>query len=635
MLETIRTHRRWLLFFVLVLILPSFVFFGIQGYNQLIEGDKAVAQVAGASITQPEVDEAQRRFVEQLRRQFGESFDPKLVDTPEARAVVLERLMNEKALNAEVKRAHMSFSDAQLAEFYAATPEFLDDGKFSAEKKTQIAQAMGLTGVGLDAVVRREQMALSLRKGVLDTAIVPASVRDRLLILTEEVREVRELKFNVADFLKQAVVSDEAIEAHYKTNSKRYELPETVSAEFVVLSLDEVASQVRIDEAQLRKQHEDKYGDALKKRDEVRAKAQALLDQLRKTPDAFAELAKKNSEDPGSAAQGGLLPPFGRGEMVKPFEQAAFALRKGELASKLVESEFGFHIVKLDDVQKGEQGERRVARHILLAAPEVKRFEDVRAQMLKEVQQQQAQRQFLEAVDTFSNMVYEQSDSLAPVAEKLNLKVQQAQGLRREGPMQALPPKVIEALFADDALKAKRNTQAVEVQPGRWIAARVVGHQPSALQPLEAVRAQIQAQLQREAAQRLAQEAAEKKLEQLRQASSLTGFAPARKISRVQPEGLPPEVIKAVMAPAPTSLPTYVLAKADAGSVALYAVLGSVKPQAPDPSRIQSTARALAQQAGTADDIAYMASLQALHKAKVLKAEYRKAKAAPTDVPAH
>ncbi len=627
MLEIIRTHRRWMLFFVLVLILPSFVFFGIQGYNQLMEGDRAIARVAGTVITQPEVDEAQRRFMEQLRRQFGESLDPKVVDTPQARVAVVERLMSEKALLAEAKRSHVVYSDAQLADFYSSTPEFLDDGKFSPEKKAQIAQALGLTGVGLDQLVRREQSSLLLRAGVSETGFVPASVRDRLLILTEEEREVRVLNFKVEDYLKQVAVADEAVKAHYEANTKQYESPETVSVEYVVLSLDALAAQTAVDEAELRKQHEAAVGDKLKKREEVRAKATALLAELRKTPTRFAELAKQHSEDPGSASQGGLLPAFGRGEMVKSFEQAAFALRKGELSSQPVETEFGFHIIALEEIQKADkgQGERRVARHILLSAPEAKRFDEVRADLEKAARLQEAQKRFVEASDTFSNTVYEQPDSLQPVAEKLKLMVQHADGVMRVGgAVQALPAKVVEALFSDEALKNKRNTQAIEVAPGKLMAARVVSHQPAAVLPLDAVRGQIKAKLERDEAVRLAKEAAEKTLAQLRAAPSDVGFSAARKVSRMKPDGLSADAIKFVMAPLAATLPTYVMAPSGGDAYALYAVLNSVSPQAPDPQRVQSTARGLAQQAGAADDVAYVASLRTLHKAKVLKAEYKK-----------
>lgn len=629
-----------MLFFVLVLILPSFVFFGIQGYNQMLDGDRAVARVAGKSITQPEFDDAQRRFFDQLRNQYGQSLDPKIMDTPRARAGVLERLMNEKVLLAEAARAHVIYSDAKLAEFYSSTPEFLDNGVFSPEKKTEVAIRLGLTGVGLDQLIRREQASLLLRSGVNETGIVPASVRDRLLALSEEQREVRERRFKPEDFARQVVIDDDAVNAHYEANPRLYETPETIAVAYVVLTLDAIAAQVNVSDSDLRRQYDTSFGANLKRRDEVRARAEALHAQVRKTPASFAELAKRHSEDPGSAAQGGVLPAFGRGEMVKPFEDAAFRLRKGELAPTLVETEFGFHIMQLDDIQRGGQdkgGERRVARHILLSAPEARRFEEVRADLEKSAKQQEAQRKFVEAADTFNNTVYEQPDSLAPVAEKLKLPVQRAEGVTRGAVSgradgaQALTPKVIEALFTDDAIKNKRNTQAIETAPGTLVAARVLDHKPAALRPLDSVRAEIRAKLARDEASRLAREAAMKKLAELRSAPSDSGFAAAKKVSRAQPDGMALEALKAVMAPAASSLPTFVMSPAGGGAYAVYQVLSSKSAGAPDAARLMSATRSLAQQSGAADDIAYVATLRDVHDAQVLKAEYRLPAPAPIE----
>ena len=620
---------------MLVLILPSFVFFGIQGYNQMLEGDRAVARVAGKSITQPEVDEAQRRYFEQLRKQYGPTLDPKIMDTPRARAGVLERVMNEKVLLAEAARAHVTYSDAKLAEFYASTPEFLENGVFSPEKKTQVANGLGLTGVGLDQLIRREQASLLLRSGVNETGVVPASVRDRLIALSEEQREVRELRFKPEDFIRQVTIAEDAIKTHYDGNAKQYEVPETLSVAYVVLTLDAIAAQVAVSESELRTQYASSFGTSLKKREEVRARAQELLVELRKSPAAFADLAKKHSEDPGSAAQGGVLPAFGRGEMVKPFEDAAFSLRKGELSPALVETEFGFHIMQLDDIQKQDKGgERRVARHILLNAPEARRFEEVRADLEKSAKQQEAQRKFVEASDIFNNTVYEQPDSLAPVAEKLKLTVQRADGVTRAGVparagnVPALAPKVIEALFTDDAIRNKRNTQAIESSPGTMVAARVIDHKAATLRPLDAVRDEIKAKLTRDEASRLAREAAAKKLADLRAMPSDAGFAAAKKISRSQPEGIALDALKAVMAPPASSLPTLVMSAADAGAYAVYQVLNSKSAPAPDTNRLLSIMRSLAQQSGAADDIAYVATLREIHHAQVLKAEYRAAAAA-------
>ena len=629
MLEVIRTHRRWMLFFVLILILPSFVFFGIQGYNQLVEGEEAVANIGKSRVTQAQLDTAHRQEMERLRQQLGSNFDPKLFDTEEAKAAVLSRLLNQSALAEEVRRSRVVFSDEQLAAFYRSTPEFLEEGTFSADKKAQIARQMGLTGAGLDDVMRAEQAALLLRRGVLMTAMVPHALRDRLLALTQEVREVKSLVFDPADYVAQAPVSEEAIKAHYEAHAKRFESPESLSVDYVVLSLDRLAAQVKVDEAQLRQRYEETHGANRQARQAVRAEAEDLLSAIKAKPGDFARLAKEHSQDPGSAQEGGLLPAFGRGEMVAPFEKAAFALKKGELAPNLVETEFGFHILKLEDMEQTPAGQRLVARHILLSAPEVKSFEALRPELERAAREALAQKNFLAASETLTNTAYEQPDRLEPVAQALGLEILHAKDVVRGEAHGVLSEEVVAALFADDALLKKHNTEAIEVQPGTLVTARVVAHQAAAARPLEQVREQIKQTLQHEQAVQLASKAAQQALaalsdpKQTQQALGQFRFSPAQKISRFDAEGFTPDAIKAIMARPADALPAYVSAPTSAGGVAVYAVLNSQRPAAKDEQQAAAIEQEVLRQLGAADDVAYLAALRQLHDAKVFKKAYQ------------
>lgn len=629
MLEVIRTHRRWMLFFVLILILPSFVFFGIQGYNQLVEGEEAVANIGKSRVTQAQLDTVHRQEMERLRQQLGSNFDPKLFDTEEAKAAVLSRLLNQSALAEEVKRSRVIFSDEQLAAFYRSTPQFLEDGAFSADKKAQIARQMGLTGAGLDDVMRAEQAALLLRRGVLTTAIVPHALRDRLLALTQEVREVRSLVFDPADYRAQTQVSEEVIKAHYEQHAKRFESPESLSVDYVVLSLDQLAAEVKVDEAQLRQRYEETHGANLQARQAVRAEAEDLLKAIKAKPGDFARLAKEHSQDPGSAQEGGLLPAFGKGEMVAPFEKAAFALKKGELAPNLVETEFGFHILKLEDIEQTPAGQRLVARHILLSAPEVKSFEALRPELERAQREALAQKNFLAASETFTNTAYEQPDSLEPLAQALGLEIMHAKDVVRGEAHGMLSEELVAALFADDALLKKHNTEAIEVQPGTLVTARVVAHQAAAARPLEQVRDQIKQSLQQEQAVKLAAKAAEQALaalsdpQQTQRALGQFKFSPARKISRFEAEGFTPDAIQAIMAKPADALPAYVSAPTSAGGVAVYAVLDSQRSVEKDAQQTAAIEQELLRQLGAADDVAYLAALRQLHDAKVFKKAYQ------------
>jgi peptidyl-prolyl cis-trans isomerase D len=191
-----------------------------------------------------------------------------------------------------------------------------------------------------------------------------------------------------------------------------------------------------------------------------------LLAQVRKDPKSFAQVAKANSQDPGSAANGGDLGYFGRDAMVKPFEEAVFKMKQGDI-SDVVESDFGFHIIELTGIKQ----------------PKVPSFEEMRPKLEADLKQQQAQRKFAEAAEAFSNAVYEQSESLKPVAEKFKLSIHKVENVTREPAPGAQGPlankRFLEALFSADSLENKRNTDAVELAPSNLVAGRVLSYAPA------------------------------------------------------------------------------------------------------------------------------------------------------------
>ena len=384
MFDSVRTHRRWMMLFMLVLIFPSFVFFGIQGYNRFMDGESALAKVDGSPVTQQEFDQAQRDRVERLRQQFGQEFDPKLLETQEARASILDGLVLSRALSNEANKSGIVVPTERLREIIASIPAFQDDGKFNYERYKAYVASQGLTEPMFEQRVREDLRKQLLVQAVVESATVPKVVAERLDTMLREQREVRELRFTAEQYLSKVSVTEAQVKDYYDKNRLLFETPESAKVEYLVLSPDTLATSGSVPEAEVKayyEQNKARYGTEEQRRAShilitaegsdkatARKKAEQLLAQVRAKPSDFEKLARENSKDPGSAAQGGDLGFFARGQMVGPFEEAAFALQPGEL-SGIVETVFGFHVIQVED--------RRAEERI----PEAAVREKIRAQL--------------------------------------------------------------------------------------------------------------------------------------------------------------------------------------------------------------------------------------------------------------
>jgi peptidyl-prolyl cis-trans isomerase D len=344
----------------------------------------------------------------------------------------------------------------------------------------------------------------------------------------------------------------------------------------------------------------------------AKKKAEQVLAQVKAKPSDFEKLARENSKDPGSAAQGGDLGFFGKGMMVKPFEEAVFKMKPGEI-SDLVESDFGFHIIKLTEVKPAE----------------VKPFEQVKGEIERDLKTQQAGKEFAKAADQFTNLVYEQADSLQPAADALKLKVQKADALTRRGLAPYINARVVEALFSEDSLKAKRNTQAIEVGTNTLVSARIVDYKPAAVKPLDEVKPQVRQLVERREAVRLAKEAGEAKLAELLKQPSDAGFLPARTVSRSSPQGLPPVVVNSIMRAPTDKLPAFIGTEVENAGYLIAEIVSTKIGDGVSAEQRDAQNRVLTQQAAAADELAYAEGLKARHNVKILKSEFEKPAAKP------
>lgn len=566
MFDFVRNNSRILFFVLVLLIIPSFVFFGVQGYTQFVEGNEPVAKVAGERITQAEFDNAYRNHIERLRMQMP-GVDIKAFDTPEMKQQVLDALVRDRVLWAAADKLHMVTSDERLRRLFASDPQFAALRNPDGTVNKDILSAQGMSSEQFAQRLGRDLAVSQVLRSVEGSAMASKAVSDIGLDAFLQQREIQVRRFDAKDQAAKVNPSDADLQAFYKdpANVALFNAPEEASVEYVVLSMEAIKKGITVPDADLRKYYEeniaryatpeerrashilvkaDKDAPAAE-RDKARAKAQVLLEEVRKNPASFADVARKNSDDPGSAANGGDLEFFSRGAMVKPFEDAAFSLAKGAI-SDIVESDFGYHIIQVTDQRGGEK----------------KPFEAVKAEIEEEVRNQLARTRYAEVAEQFSNLVYEQSDTLQPAAEKLGLQIQKAEHVTRTpapGAQGALAnPRLLEAIFAPDAVNNKRNTEAIEIGPQQLASARIVMHTPARTRPFDEVKDQVRAQVVARESAALARKEGEAKLAAWQQAPDTATLDAAVKVSRVQPGNLGRAIVDAALKAKADKLPAWV-----------------------------------------------------------------------------
>ncbi|WP_298924545.1 SurA N-terminal domain-containing protein [uncultured Ramlibacter sp.] len=590
MFEFVRKHTKIMMGLMFLLIIPSFVLFGLEGYNRFNEKGETVAKVDGREIHQGEWDAAHKAEVDKLRQSMP-TLDAKLLDSPEARYATLERLVRDRVVAAAAAHSKLATSDQRLAEELQRNEVIASlrgpDGKLDMARYRQLVSAQGMTPEMFENSVRADLATRQVLAGLGATGIAtPAQARLSLDAYFEK-REIQVARFNAVDYAAKITPSDAELDAFYKANPQLFQAPEQARIDYLVLDVDSVKKGITLNEQDLKTYYEQNVarmaGQEERRASHIliaspqsapaaeRAKAKARAEELaavvQKAPDSFADVAKKNSQDPGSAPGGGDLDFFARGAMTKAFEDAAFGLKKGEV-SGVVESEFGYHVIKLTDIK----------------APKQRSFEELKPEMEADLKKQQAQRKFAESADAFSNAVYEAADGLKSVAERFKLEVRTATVTRT--PAQGVTgvlanPKFLASVFTPDSVEKKRNTEAVEVSAGQLVSARIAQYTPARTLPLEEVKAQVRLRV---IAARGAEQARKEGMDKLAafQAKPAAAELPAAiLVSRDDSQKQPAQVVEAALRADPAALPALVGVDLGAQGYAVVKVLKAVQREAP------------------------------------------------------
>ncbi|PSB92253.1 SurA N-terminal domain-containing protein [Candidatus Pandoraea novymonadis] len=632
MFDFIRRYKRLFLIFLGILIVPSFVLVGIHGFQESSYDRNKIAIVGNQNITRQELDAVLFEQTERMRKIFGEKIDiDHQVDQSEISQAVLDMLINKRLLEQEALKKHLSVSDEQVREALLSIPAITQlrklDGSFDEAAYSQLLAAQQLTPQRLEEKMRLELTSQQLSSNLQDSVIVPKTVIDRFLEFRMQVREVALMKISSNSYLRKIHPTKEQLQAYYNSNKFQFQKPQSAKVEYVLLDPKEISihavmqpsyddlkkyykenvarfttkEQRRVSHILISAPSDASHADCMK----AKAKAEAILAQLQKHPNNFVKLAVSNSDDLSSKENGGDLGYFQRGSMVRVFEDTAFIMKDGDL-SDVVKTDFGFHILKLTGIKPSQ----------------TKSFDEVKEKLVSEWLKQEQAKYYAKFAEQFRNGVYEDPDSLRPVAEKLGLKVQIAEVDYIPKPIYKQHPlnneKLLRAIFSDEALKNKRNTEVVDIGKGVLVSARIVKYCPAVTPELLAVESQVISKLTLELAAREAKKVGEAKLKALKKGELSTGFGVVQVISRDNQRKLSPSVLGAIFSVDTKTMPAYVGVDLGKEGYAIYRISRVSKNPVQDSERIFVESQKLRQMMVQAEWNAYVASLRTRSKVKIL-----------------
>jgi peptidyl-prolyl cis-trans isomerase D len=622
-LEAIRKHAQgWLAKVILGLIAITFALFGIDSYMKGDASGGMVAEVGDAGVSREELAREIQAQSDRMRETLGPSFDPAVIETADFRKQVLDNLIERKALLQDAQKLKFLAPDAYIASVLAQIPAFQQDGKFSQQRYEAVLRQNGRTPAQFENELRQSFMLEAITSPASLAAFPSSTSVTQIARLVAQQREIAWADLPASSVASEVKVTPVEVERYYADHKAKFTEPEQIRAEYLVLDMAAVAAGITVSDQAVADYYAsnaakfgqpeqrsashiliavDKNADAAT-RAKAKAKATELFQTLQKTPGRFADLVRTQSQDPGSAAQNGSLGSFSRGMMVKPFEDAVFSMKPKEIRGP-VETDFGYHIIRLDGIEAAK------------TAPLAK----VHAAVIDALRKQQAQKAFADQADSFSNLIYENATSLQPAATAARLTIQQGGWMTaRNAPPPLNHAGLLEALFSPESIKSKQNTEAIEVQPGTLVAARVVEHRPARLRPLAEVSQSIEAQLHAEQSVRLLTQKGEATIQALAKGNEAgLSWSAFQVVGRQASATLDNAGVKAVFRVKGDKLPAYTGFTRPDGSYRIVRVSRVLESPGQDPMLLSSIESGVTQAQQRADMKAMVALITAGQKVKI------------------
>lgn len=633
MFDFIRSHQRLMQLVLLVLILPSFVLIGVSGYTNYVSGDHELVKVGSGAVTQQEFDQARNNQLQQLQQRSQGGFDPSVVDNPQARRQLLDSLVDRRVLIDTARAEHFSVSDGMLRQAIASMPELQSDGRFSPERYKQVLASAGMNSRDFEESQRADLALRRVLGPVSSTVMLPKPVVERIERVLTEQRTIRLLSFPASDYEKSVVITDADIKAWYDKNKQSLELPEQVTAQYLLLNEAAAMSNLPTpSDSDLRAyydQNKARYVQPARvnvshiqitvpasatgaQRQKAHDEAVAIAKQLKTSPASFAAVAKDKSQDAGTAAKGGELGWITKGSWPANLEDAVFALKKGDISS-VIDGPGGYHIFHINDVQP-EHGET---------------FDEAKTKVQTEVRRQLGADHFAEMATKLTSLVYDNPTSLEPAAQALGLKLRTAAGIASdrllasdEVPENAASAsedaallddvRVRRALFSAPSLKDKQNSGVIEISPDTMVVVRVQSIAPAHVPDQAQVTDRIRTTLLRERSVEAASQAGMQALASFQKQDAhqvAQGFGSPVSVSRIDPQGLPKQVSDAAFSAPINALPHYEGVKGPQGYVVVR--VDSAQPGTTDSPMLAGLQNDLTRLWGQAEEDAVLSAMRA------------------------
>ena len=478
---------------VLALLCIPFIFVGYN-YGGMTQAGFAV-KVNGQEIPARQIRVAYQNQAARIREQLDE-IPPALEQ--QLRQAAYEGVIRSTLLTQYLREQGYRVSDAAVQQSIRELPVFQENGQFSFELYQGLLASRGIAPASFEADQRRSLQIDQLQSAVETTAFSTPSELRRYIELERETRTISYLEFGIEDFLDRVEIGEEELQAYYDENPELFRTPASVTFDYIEISRDTVAERIQPTEEELRAYYEDVQdsytrdqernpGHILittdeRSEDEARALAAELTERARAGED-FAELAAEYSGDTLSAEQGGDLGWVARGQFVEPVEEAVFDMEQGEIRGP-VESEFGFHVLRLNDVRGGGTPSLDEVRDELVAA--------YRADRIGE--------QYLELSNSLADQLFDTPD-LDEAAAALGMEVSTAGNYTRSGSAELAPaPTLLDALFGENALPKGATSDLLNLAEDRVMVVQVTGRQDASRRPLAEVRDEVERRARRDAA---------------------------------------------------------------------------------------------------------------------------------------